>query len=130
MRTYLLLALAATLAACDSTPPNPPPSPQPPVTSVLVAPGDFSLVVGQTRQLTATPVSTAGQSLSGRDVEWATSDSTIATVSTSGIVTAIGSGAATITATSEGQSGYALVTVREPVPQPTDVTGIWDWTER
>jgi uncharacterized protein YjdB len=105
----------ATLAACDSSPLLPPPPPPVPVASVLVAPGEISLIAGQTRQLTATPLSATGQALPDRSVQWETSNATIATITSSGLVTAIARGAATVTATSGGHSGQALVTVEQPV---------------
>jgi len=85
-----------------------------PVASVSVSPATASLTVGQTAQLTATPQDANGNPLPGRPVTWATSNSSVATVSTSGLVTAAGAGSATITATSEGKSGTATITVTAP----------------
>jgi len=48
-------------------------------------------------------------------VTWATSDATVATVSTEGMVTAVAVGQATITATSQTQSGATAVTVTPEV---------------
>jgi hypothetical protein len=86
----------------------------PPVASVDVTPSSLRLSVGQTGQLTATPRDAAGNPLSGRVVTWSTSHGGVATVNGSGLVTAQGVGTATVTATSEGQSGSAQVTVTEP----------------
>ena len=66
-------------------------------------------------QLTATLQDSAGNTLTGRTVTWASSASAVASVSTTGLVTGVTMGSATITATSEGQSGTATVTVT-PVP--------------
>jgi len=88
---------------------------QVPVASVSVSPSSFSLSVGQTRQLTATPRDANGNVLTGRAVTWTTSAAGVATVNASGLVTAQGAGTATITATSEGQSGTAGATVLVPV---------------
>jgi len=84
---------------------------QAPVASVAVAPATVSLAVGQTVQLTATPRDAANNVLTGRTVTWSTSDGSVATVGTSGLVAAAAAGSATITATSEGQSGTSAVTV-------------------
>src|SRR3989449_2090347 len=86
-----------------------------PVASLTVSPATASLAVGKTVQLTATPKDAAGNPLSGRVVTWATSATSVATVSATGLVTGVTVGSATITATSEGQSGTATVTVT-PVP--------------
>ena len=82
-----------------------------PVATVEVTPGSVSLVVGGTVQLTATPKDAAGQPLTGRTITWGSSASLVASVSGTGFVTAVGAGPATITATSEGKSGTASVTV-------------------
>src|SRR5439155_9078696 len=71
-----------------------------PVASVAVSPPTPSLPVGGTVQLTAAPQDSAGNALSGRTVTWATSDATVASVSTTGLVTGVAVGSATITATS------------------------------
>ena len=85
-----------------------------PVASVTVSPATASLTVGQTAQLTATTKDANGNILSGRPVTWSTSNGSVATVSSSGLVTAAGAGSATITATSEGKSGTATITVTAP----------------
>jgi uncharacterized protein YjdB len=81
------------------------------VVSVDVTPASASVPVGGTEQLTATPKDAAGQPLTGRTVTWATDAPAVATVSAAGLVTGVGAGSATITATSEGKSGTASVTV-------------------
>ncbi len=85
-----------------------------PVASVAVSPDSAAVLVGQTLQLTATPLDASGNSLSGRTVTWTTSNSALATVSPTGLVTGVAAGSATITATSEGQSGTAALTVTAP----------------
>src|SRR5881409_2644823 len=82
-----------------------------PVASVAVSPASASVQVGQTVQLAATPRDANGNPLSGRAVSWASSNTAVATVSGSGLVTGVTAGSATITATSEGQGGTATITV-------------------
>src|SRR5205807_6203354 len=81
------------------------------VASVTVSPATASVQAGQTFQLTATPKDASGGALSGRTVTWASSNGGVATVSGSGLVSGVAAGSATITATSEGQSGSAVVSV-------------------
>src|SRR5207249_6507615 len=81
------------------------------VATVAVAPATASLTVGQTVQLTATPKDSAGSALTGRTVTWASSNTAVATVSPSGLVTSKAAGSATITATSDDKAGSAAVTV-------------------
>lgn len=116
----LALTASVFLSACGGgtspNPPSPPPVPPPPpppaaVASVSVAPGPITLIPEQTQTLTATVKDAAGNTLSGRTVTWTSSAQPIATVTSGGVVTAVAVGTATITATSEGQSGTAQVTV-------------------
>lgn len=82
--------------------------------SVTIVPGAGVLEPGQTIQLTATVRDDEGNVLN-HPVTWASDNGTVATVSTSGLVTAVAVGSAAITATSEGLIGAAQVTVQEPV---------------
>jgi len=82
-----------------------------PVASVTVAPASASVTTGQTVQLTATPRDAGGNALTGRVVTWSSNNAAVATVNTSGRVTGVAAGSATITATSEGKSGTSAITV-------------------
>src|SRR5207247_1608470 len=64
-----------------------------------------------TGQLAAMPKDANGNLLSGRTVSWLSGNPGVATVSASGLVTGVSTGAATITAASEGKSGTAAMTV-------------------
>jgi large repetitive protein len=88
---------------------NPPPAPVATVT--VSSPTGLSVVAGQTAQLFAAVSDAQGNSLSGRTVTWSSSAEAVATVSTSGMVTAVSAGTAQIRATSEGKTGEATVTV-------------------
>jgi hypothetical protein len=79
------------------------------VASVTVSPAGDTVGEGDTLQLAATPRDSAGAPLYGREITWSTSDSTRATVSPSGLVTDLDSGAVTLTATSEGRSGASTL---------------------
>ena len=94
----------------------------PPVASVLVQPLTQSLVVGGSATFSATPRDVNGTTLSGRVVSWSSSNDAVATVSQSGEVSARGAGMATITATSEGVSGAATVTVSQPPVASVGIT--------
>jgi hypothetical protein len=70
-----------------------------PTTGVVVTPATLSLVVGgSTGQLSA---NVQPDDASNKNLQWASSDTTIATVDASGRVTPVGLGTATITATTE-----------------------------
>ena len=86
-----------------------------------MAPAAVTLAIGGTQQLTATLRDASGAVLTGRTVAWAASDSTKVRVSTVGVVTARAAGNAVVSASSEGVSGTATVTVSFSI-----VTGISD----
>ena len=83
-----------------------------PVNAVSVTPASVSLALADTTTLSATLADATGAAIFGRAIDWTSSDAGIATVLATGFVRAIGAGTATITATSEGHSSTAVVTVR------------------
>lgn len=90
-----------------------------PVASVSVSPATASIAVGGTQQFAATLRDANGNTLTGRTVAWSSSNPVVAAVSGSGLATALLAGTATITATSEGQSGSASLTVTLLPPPPS-----------
>ncbi|HEX2781674.1 MAG TPA: Ig-like domain-containing protein [Gemmatimonadaceae bacterium] len=89
------------------------------VASVRVSPATSSLSVGQGVQLGAVVSDSAGNALSGRSIGWSSSNTSVATVSGSGYVTAVGGGSATVSATSEGAVGTASITATVSVATVT-----------
>ncbi len=89
-------------------------APPVPVASVSVALAASSLNSGQTTQATATTRDANNNVLTGRVITWSSTNTGVATVSGSGLVTAVAAGTAQITATSEGQSASATLTVASP----------------
>jgi len=87
------------------------PPPLTPVATVSVSATPTSLTVNQTSQLTVVLRDAAGATLSGRTISFNSSNSAIASVSSSGLVTGKGAGSVTITATSEGKNGIVGITV-------------------
>lgn len=81
------------------------------VVSVTVSPASPSVLVGATTTLTAAAKDGSGNAVSGATVAWTSSSDAIATVSPAGVVTGIAPGNATITATSNGKTATAAVTV-------------------
>jgi len=82
-----------------------------PVATVTVSPSTVTIGTGETTQLTATLKSSNGTVLTGRAITWSSSRTSVATVSSTGVVTGVAGGTATITATAEGKSGAASITV-------------------
>ena len=75
-----------------------------PVASVRLSSTHQSLLVGQVAQLTADPLDASGRLLENRQLSWTSTDDDIATVTESGLVTALSPGGAIITVTAEGRS--------------------------
>lgn len=84
----------------------------PTLTTLTIGPTTPTIQQGSTLQMAATGTYDDGstKALTG-NVFWSTSDSTIATVNSTGLVTAVGLGTATITAQSGTVSGSTSVTV-------------------
>jgi uncharacterized protein YjdB len=95
-----------------------------PVASVTVAPTSSSLLVGATVQLSATTRDASNNVLTGRVVTWSSSNSSIASVNSSGLVTAVAAGSATITGTSETKTGTSAITVTAPAPAPVATVSV------
>ena len=81
------------------------------VATVVVAPATVSMRVGASTPLQAQTLDAEGGTLTARLVTWSSSNNAVATVSSTGSVTGVSPGATTITATSEGRTGQAAVTV-------------------
>lgn len=84
--------------------------------SVTVSPPTTSLVAGDSVALTATVKDAQGNPISNPTVTWSASDTNAASVSGSGVVNTLLAATDTITATSGGVSGTAVVTVQPPAP--------------
>jgi trimeric autotransporter adhesin len=108
-----IIASAILAVACGSD--NSSPTGTAAVASVSVSAPTTAILVGATATLTATPKDATGNAVSGATVTWSSSSDAIATVSSTGTVTGVAPGTATITATSNGQTGSAVVTVASKI---------------
>jgi len=89
----------------------------PTVASVDVTPADTTLYTGETAQLIATAEDASGVAILGLSFAWASSDSSVVQVS-QGVIEAVSTGQAEITATGGGLTASAVVTVIPPPPPP------------
>lgn len=100
-RAFLLIALALPIAGCTN----------PLIDSLSVSPSSQSLAVGQTVQLTATGTIGHGSSHPSTtqddtdSVTWTSSVPAVASVNSTGLVTALTAGTTTITASMNGYTG-------------------------
>ena len=86
-----------------------------PVSAVIVSPGQVTIFAGQTTTLTTLVTDDRGMVLTGRPINYTSNNTQVATVSQTGVVTGVSAGTATVTATSEGSTGTATITV---LPEP------------
>ena len=115
-RAAALIATSVLLAMChkDST------APREAVASVTVAGAQAgaTLAVGQSVQLTAAVRGAAGSTLTDRTVSWTSSNAAVASVAASGLLTAVGPGTTTVTATVEAVTGSVDLSVGAPITVP------------
>ncbi|MDH3224882.1 MAG: fibronectin type III domain-containing protein [Gemmatimonadota bacterium] len=98
-----------------------------PVADVAVLPPQLQTEVSDRVALGTEVRASSGELLSGRRVSWSSTDPTVATVDSLGIVTALAPGQTIIAAEVEGRLGTALILVSAPPPigpppsRPTDL---------
>ena len=81
--------------------------------SISVTPATPSISLGSSQQFSATATFSDASTLNlSNQVNWASSDVAIAVVNATGLASSAGSGSATITATLDGVSGTAILTVQ------------------
>jgi len=85
------------------------------VDRISVSPAELTLARGDATQLRALLHDGSGKQLLGRTVSWSSDDASKVDVTTGGVVRALGAGSAKVTATAEGKSASAQITVVEPV---------------
>jgi alpha-tubulin suppressor-like RCC1 family protein len=87
----------------------------PVVVSITVAPQSDSTLPGRTVQFTDIALDLLGRLLAPQAVTWATTDSTLATISATGLMTAVAPGPVTVQANFHGVVGAAPMQVLRPV---------------
>ena len=118
IRLSAVLAVVALATGCgDGDSATAPPTPEPArPTTVTVSPATDELTaLGQTIQLTAEVRDQNSSVMAGATVTWSSGSASVATVDGMGLVTAVGNGEATITASTGSASGSAVVTVMQSV---------------
>jgi uncharacterized protein YjdB len=93
----------------------------PVVASVSITPSTASTAAGSTLSLVATARDASGNAVSGRTFVWSTSSALVATVDAGGTVRGVAPGTAQISASTDGRSGSATVTIT-PAPFTISVT--------
>jgi len=107
--------LASCAAACSGSETTGPISNNASVASVTLVPGSAAFPTGGFVQFDVILRDASGNKLSGWPVTWSSSNTAVATVGGSGMVTGLTNGASTITATSDGKTATASITVKPTV---------------
>jgi|GEM_PF-6670423 len=124
------VAIAAAVISCggggadagSGGTPGPTTPTTPTVATVTVTPATNTLIIGATAQLAAAATTSAGTAVSGLTTTWSSSAQGVATVSGTGLVTAVAAGTATISATMGGVSGTAALVVQAAAFTPQAAT--------
>ena len=97
------------------------------VTSITLNKTSLTLEIGETETLTA---SVLPENATNKEVTWTSNNESVATVSSTGVVTAVSPGAATITVTTAdgGKTATCSVTVQQPTFNGGDIEGTEDDT--
>lgn len=116
------LALTVLFAGCGGGDGGTEPE-TPRATTITVSPSSVTMTfLGQTLSLTASVGDQNGQPFN-TTVTWSTADAGVATVSTAGVVTAVGNGTTTVHAGAGTASGSVSISVQQVASQVTLVSG-------
>ena len=113
----LLVSAIGIVGCSDDDDPPPDNNNMPTLTSIAVAPATVSLAVGANQQLTVTGTFSDGSTDDvSSEATFTSNDAAVASVSATGLVTAVAEGMATIVADVGGTTGTMTVTVTPPPP--------------
>jgi len=113
----------STFGACNDGDTSPPPPQE--VVHVSVTPATVALVTGASRSLAAAALDGADQPIAGVSFVWSSDAPTVASVSPSGVVTAMAAGRALITAAApSGVAGSATIDVTTAPPSTVPETRV------
>lgn len=120
LRLFLVATGASVLGSCGGpTPPDPPVA-----TTITLSPTSVTLdALGATQQLTVTVNDQDGNPMTGQTVTWTSAGASVASVSGTGLVTAVGNGSTSVTATSSSLSASATVNVSQAPASITVISG-------
>ena len=115
-RSFIYGFLAVMAAACGGADKGPVEPAAPVPTSITITPPSATLhSFGEAVQFTATVLDQNGQVMAGAAVTWASTETSVATVSSEGLVTAAGNGNARVTASAGAATASADITVEQQV---------------
>lgn len=109
--TQISASASGITSSADTLTVTPPPT----VASITVSPSSPSIAVNARQQFTATAKDSGGNTISGVAFTWASSDTSVATINSSGLATGVSAGTTQISASASGvTSSNDLLTVMPP----------------
>ena len=108
-----ICTIIALIVSCEKTPE------EIAISTVTLGQSTAEMIIGETVQLTAT---ITPSNATDKTIQWASSKQSVATITNSGLVSAIAEGQSTITASAGGKSATCLVTVSKGVVAVTSVS--------
>ena len=91
---------------------------RPVISSVDITPSSDTIEEGKTKQFNSAAMTSYGTTIQNVSFTWESTNTSVATVSSTGLATALEAGSTTIRAMAGGVSGSAMLTVTEPPPPP------------
>jgi len=111
LRDALRVSIFVLVAGCGSGTTTPE---TPVATSMTLSVSTVDLsFLGQTQPIGVTVLDQAGETMGGLTIEWSSSDAAVFTVNSSGVMSAVANGSATVTGTTSGVSATATVSVQQ-----------------
>lgn len=126
MRVHLLIVCLLVGCADSRVQPAGPSEPGPPlhrgIHRIIVDATDVALAPGEYAELSARALDANSQPIAGVKFNWSTSNATVASVTSEGVVQARAAGTATITAVAEGRAGTISIAVLVQRPVVAAIT--------
>lgn len=122
MRHSQFIVLATLVAACGGGDSGTNAPPLVPVATVDVSLSVSNISVGGTSKATALPRDASGGPLVGRTVSWNSSNPSVASIASTGEISALSAGSVTISGSTGGITGSATLTVGPPPVASVSVT--------
>jgi len=111
--TTTITAAAAGISATATVTVNGETPVEPVLDTIEVAPDGITLAIDGTQQFEATAFDESGKQMTGVEFDWTCSNETVGEIDDTGLFTAKAAGTATVTASADGKSGEAAVTVTD-----------------
>src|SRR5947207_14240110 len=132
LAALIVSVCAASFTGCNCGSARVVAPPLPPLSAVVLTPATDTLNVGDTRQFVATALDTDSVVVARAAFDWTSGDPNVITVTSSGLVNAVGEGVTTLIAAAGGKADTAIVAVivqngwyAQPSGTTNDLNGVF-----